>query len=151
MPRHLTTIQAAARLRVHPKTLARYVREGRVVPVVPGRKGRGGAAMFSRAALDRLHARRPAPELGASRVQEIEAALQEAGNPPEWLERLSDDWLARVEECDPARVKASRERDPHVRERDFNDHRIGHHPDSERATIFPLEWVKEHRDRSDEH
>jgi Helix-turn-helix domain len=146
-PKLIDATEAAVRLGVHQKTFARYVRAGLIVAAVPGRKGRGGSALYSRESIDRIRDQRepkppavepPAPvdlPVSPERHQRIEAALQNTGRSPKWLEDVGDRWLAQAARVDPAKVKDGKQRNPHRRERDLNDH--------DGVTVIPWKSVPE--------
>jgi hypothetical protein len=133
----LITAAEAAQLRgVHPKTFARW----KIPPVVPGRRGRGGGALFDPTIVEAFQAPdpgRPAgfyiwPEpqppkpvdspLPSGIEAQIQAGLEQGARThraAKWLDTVTDKWLAEASKVDRASVKASGERNPSIRERDI--------------------------------
>jgi hypothetical protein len=132
----LITATEAAQLRnVHPKTFARW----KIAPVVPGRPGRGGGALFDPAMVEAFKPPDPGRPGGIyvppsppppkavdcslpdGREARIQAALEQGAlthRAAKWLDDETDKWLAEAGKIDRASVKASNERNPSVRERD---------------------------------
>lgn len=133
----LITATEAAQLRnVHPKTFARW----KIAPVVPGRPGRGGGALFDPAIVEAFKPPDPGRPIGfyvppsppppktvdCPLPDGIEGQIQaglEIGarthRSPKWMDNLADKWLAEASKKDSTSVKASGERSPSVRERDI--------------------------------
>jgi hypothetical protein len=133
----LITATEAAQLRnVHPKTFARW----KIAPVVPGRPGRGGGALFDPAIVEAFKPPDPGRPIGFyvppsppppkpvdcplpdGREARIQAALEQGAHThraAKWLDDETDRWLAEAGKIDRASVKASNERNPSVRERDI--------------------------------
>jgi len=100
----LTLAQAAERRGVHPKPLQLKIRSGELVPAVPGMRGRGGAALFTIADVDRLDflgGGRPRKARKVELADEVLTAIQRVP-----AERRSQAWLRKAREVDPASVTA---------------------------------------------
>jgi hypothetical protein len=145
----LITAAEAARIRnVHPKTFARW----KIAPVVPGRPGRGGGALFDPAIVEAYQPPDPGrppgeyvppepapPKLVDSPLPDgIEAQIQaglERGahrhHAPKWLDDVTDKWLSEASKKDRKAVRASGERYPSTRERDIAEKDPRLNPDGE--------------------
>jgi hypothetical protein len=125
----LLTAAQAARIRgVHPKTFARW----KIPPVVPGRRGRGGEALYDPATVKAFQPPepgRPGRVVPPSPLEpkpvdcplpdgieaQIVAGLElgaRTHRSPKWLDHVADKWLAETSKLDPnSRRGIVRERD----------------------------------------
>ncbi len=133
----LITASEAAQLRgVHPKTFARW----KIPPVVAGRRGHGGGALFDPTTVEAFKPPEPGrpggfyvpPEpqppkrvdspIPSTIEKQIQAGLDQGARThraAKWLDTVTDKWLAEASKVDRASVKASGERNPSIRERDI--------------------------------
>jgi hypothetical protein len=156
----LITATEAARLRnVHPKTFARW----KIAPAIPGRRGRGGGALFDPAIVEAFQPPdtgrpigfyvppEPAPPkavdcpLPSGIERQIQAGLElgaKKHRSPKWLDTVTDKWLAEASKVDRASVKASGERNPSIRERDVAEKDGGPRVNQDGEPLGPRPHVK---------